>query len=458
MNFTTGGKHFWTHPSVLAFSESEDPIQAVSARASSVMLNAIQSGLAGPPFDPIQLAAFLGIRVTPRQEIADARILLAPDNNLLIEYNPTKPRARVRYSVAHELGHALFADCDHQTRYRLQRHEQRKDDWQLEMLCNIAAAEFLMPSAYFPEIADAELTIEQVLKLRKQFDVSTEAILLRLARKTSHRCAVFAASCLTHERADRHYQLDYLVNSRAGTFRLSPGNRLPAKSVITDCSAIGYTAVGEEHWSGVAENMRVECVGVLPFAGGLLPRVVGLLLPLGLNEIQKPLLKFVRGDATDPRGDEIRIVAHVVNDKAALWGAGFGLAVRKNWPEVQDAFVSWTRKNSGVLKLGNTYHTKMSTDLVFFQMVAQHGYGASTSARLRYGALRTCLERLADFTIEHKAAVHMPRIGAGQGGGAWGLVQQLIDETLCGRGIRVTVYDLPDSLPVASKSQRSLFN
>jgi len=457
MNPTAERKHFWTHPSVLALAQSEDPIEAILTRASAVVLDAIQSGLTGPPFDPVQLASRLGVQVAPREEVVDARILLAPEGNLLIEYNPNKPRGRIRYSVAHELGHALFADCDTQTRYRLQRHELRKDEWQLEMLCNIAAAEFLMPSAYFPELADAQLTIEHVLELRKQFDVSTEAVLLRLIRQTSRRCAVFAASCVSKKKDDLHYQLDYLVNSRNGKFHLTPGSRLPSSSIVRDCSAIGYTSIGDERWQGLSEAVRVECVGVLPYPGESLPRVVGLLIPLGSNEVQKPLLSFVRGDATDPRGDGLRVVAHVVNDKAFLWGAGFGLAVRKHWPEAQDAFVSWAQKHPAEFRLGNVYHAKVSSDLIFFQMIAQHGYGPSASARLRYGALRTCLQCLCNFAIENKATVHMPRIGAGQGGGAWGLIQQLLDETLCARGIEVTVYDLPEGTKGPAQLQESLF-
>jgi hypothetical protein len=40
-------------------------------------------------------------------------------------------------------------------------------------------------------------------------------------------------------------------------------------------------------------------------------------------------IEVIKGDATRLRGEGRRILAHVVNDKAALWGAGFVLAVRK---------------------------------------------------------------------------------------------------------------------------------
>jgi hypothetical protein len=42
----------------------------------------------------------------------------------------------------------------------------------------------------------------------------------------------------------------------------------------------------------------------------------------------------------------------------------------------------------------------------------------------------------------HKATVHMPRIGAGQSGGTWDNVEEIVRDTLTAEGVRVTVYDL----------------
>jgi len=41
------------------------------------------------------------------------------------------------------------------------------------------------------------------------------------------------------------------------------------------------------------------------------------------------------------------------------------------------------------------------------------------------------------------ASVHMPRIGAGQGGGDWAIDEDLIRSTLVENGVSVTIYDLP---------------
>ena len=119
-----------------------------------------------------------------------------------------------------------------------------------------------------------------------------------------------------------------------------------------------------------------------------------------------------------------------MNDKTPNWGAGFGLAVRKKWPRVQAAFQEWVASEPEALTLGNVHHMRVDDTTTVFQMVCQHGYGPSPTTRLRYAALKRCLERLAEFAVSVGASIHMPRIGAGYGGGSWGLIQQLIDEVL----------------------------
>jgi hypothetical protein len=41
----------------------------------------------------------------------------------------------------------------------------------------------------------------------------------------------------------------------------------------------------------------------------------------------------------------------------------------------------------------------------------------------------------------------MPRIGAGQAGGDWMIIKEMIEEELVRRGVEVTVYTLPGTSP-----------
>jgi hypothetical protein len=45
--------------------------------------------------------------------------------------------------------------------------------------------------------------------------------------------------------------------------------------------------------------------------------------------------------------------------------------------------------------------------------------------------------------VSRGAAVHAPRIGAGQAGGSWPVIEELINDILVRQGVKVVVYDLP---------------
>ncbi|MCW5550885.1 MAG: ImmA/IrrE family metallo-endopeptidase [Verrucomicrobiae bacterium] len=456
--FRNPGRSFWTHSSVVAFAANRDPVQRMISSASSLTLDAMQAGWSGPPYDPFQLAQHLKVRAIPSENISDAQITQAADGRFQIEFNPNRPRGRVRYSVAHELAHTIFPDCGEVVRHRLARQEQKGDEWQLEMLCNIGAAEFLMPVGSFDALKKQVTDIDQLLRLRSEFDVSMEALLLRVIRLTEQPCAMFTASRREDGATKGRYQLDYTVSSRSWPVKLTSGTPLPKTKSLPEITAIGFTAKADEGWPEPAGQVHVECVGIAPYPSRSYPRVVGMVRPLAAPTATTAGIEFIKGDATQPRGEGRRILAHVVNDKTALWGAGFGLAVRKKWPQVQTTFQNWAAAERDNLRLGKVFMSAVDQQTTAFQMICQHGYGPSPKPRIRYSALRSCLEQLAQFAVEQRASVHMPRIGSGYAGGAWGLIGQLIDETLCARGLRVTVYDLPESPGQFNPKQSSLFD
>src|ERR1700722_1114354 len=96
----------WTHPSVLALDEV-DPISAILHRARQMVLDAIEQGWTGPPYNPLKLAEIHGIRLLPTPSVLDARTLSDDGRHYKIEFNPQRPPARIHYSIAHELGHTL---------------------------------------------------------------------------------------------------------------------------------------------------------------------------------------------------------------------------------------------------------------------------------------------------------------------------------------------------------------
>ena len=444
----------WQNSSVTAFAAGFDPVKKMQQVASSVALEAIQNGWEGPPYDPFHLAEILKIRVVPKEEVMDARIVPLSTGKFQIEFNPNRPKQRIRYSIAHEIAHTFFRDCAERVRYRSQDRTM-PGEWELEMLCNVGAAELLMPTGSFSELKDRLVTVEDVLRLRKEYEVSVESLALRYIKVTDHPAAVFVASKKTNDPAER-YHVDYGSSSRSWPIRLPTGMVLPERTIVGDCTAIGFTAKATETWK--VGELAIECVGIPPYPNGIFPRVVGIARPTTETTRSTPKLQVVKGDATEPRGTGVKILAHIVNDKTPNWGAGFGRVVRETWPPLQEDFRRWVADDPNRLSLGHTFFGKIRDDFYLAPMICQHGYAPSVKQKLRYAVLKDCLEQVATKAAELNATVHMPKIGTGYGGGSWGLIEPLIDESLCRAGISVTVYELPDNDQKISQAQRSLFD
>ncbi|MCB9840168.1 MAG: ImmA/IrrE family metallo-endopeptidase [Phycisphaeraceae bacterium] len=430
----------WTNPSVRRFAGNRDPVQAIVDRARDLTLRAMDEGWPGPPFDPSELAKWLNLDVIPCADIRDARIVPKPDLGLSIEFNPNRSRGRVRYSIAHEIAHSLFPDCAEAVRNRSDRDEQVGDEWQLEMLCNLAAAEILMPLGTLPDLGKRTLNIDELMDLRREFDVSTEALLLRYIRLTPQSCALIALSRQESGAYADRYRIDYAVPSSTWTEEIPSGSYSSDGGLVTECTAIGYTAKGTEPWPKLG-SLHTECVGVPPYPGTTFPRVLALVS--GDSSVTtSSTITYLHGDAAEPRGSSPTIIAHVVNDTSGTWGAGFARQLARRYSEAQIDFRRWCASGQNH-SLGQTHFFGDPLHLQIASMVAQRGFGPSKLPRVSYPALEKCLGTVRDAAVSAGASVQMPRIGCGQAGGNWEIVSEVIDNQLARKGVQVIVYDLP---------------
>ena len=435
----------WTNPSVIALAQGSDPVATIQATARQTVVDAVERGWDGPPYDPFYLAEMLKISILPSDDVVDARTVPVP-GGLRIEFNPNRPHGRMRYSVAHEIAHTLFPDCAENVRNREPASTSRDDDWQLELLCNIGAAELLMPTGY-TDLESEGVDIDNLLSLRRKFDVSTEAILIRMAKLTGRGCAIFTAARIGQNDGPPTFRIDYSIPSRTWDINIPANFRVESSSVLSECTAIGFTAKGTESWGGQLPVFDVQCVGIPPFPGDRFPRIGGVVTSEHVHQSEGLQIEYLFGDATKPRGTGKRVIAHIVNDGAAKWGAGFALEVAKEWSFVQTEFQDWVHQDRGNLSLGNVHRAEIDDDLSIVHMVAQKGYGRSEKPRISYSALGNTLGQLREIASGQGASVHMPRIGTGQAGGHWELIRDLIDEHLVRRGISVFVYLLPGAVP-----------
>ena len=333
--------------------------------------------------------------------------------------------------------------------------ELQGDEWQLEAMCNVGAAEILMPLGSIKAVADADLTIESLLTLRKQYEVSMEALIIRVVRLARVPLRMFCASRVESGQNEGRLLLSYTIGSPAWQSDLDRAAAPPQGSVLSECTAIGYTTTAVETWG--RSRLRIEAVAIPPYPGSRFPRVVGILKPRQ-RVGNAPVFNFVRGDALKPRGGQTRILVHVVNDKTPNWGGGgFAAALGRRWPEVQSDFRELVSRDRQALRLGNVRIVRATEGILVASVVAQKGYGESARPRVRYTALRQGLELVAAAATSNHATVHMPRIGAGQGGGSWSVIEDIIQTVVVEQGISVTVYDLPGaSLPERLPLQEEL--
>jgi O-acetyl-ADP-ribose deacetylase (regulator of RNase III) len=156
-------------------------------------------------------------------------------------------------------------------------------------------------------------------------------------------------------------------------------------------------------------------------------------------------IRYVRGDATVPSVKGVKVIAHVCNDLGG-WGKGFVLAISRRWPEPEAAYRAWHRdRAANDFGLGAVQFVQVEPYVWVANMIGQRGTRTgSKGVPVRYEAIDTALETLAERAGELGATVHMPRIGCGLAGGKWSRVEPLIEERLVRRGIPVTVYDHGD--------------
>ncbi|MYS94380.1 MULTISPECIES: macro domain-containing protein [Streptomyces] len=156
-------------------------------------------------------------------------------------------------------------------------------------------------------------------------------------------------------------------------------------------------------------------------------------------------IRYVRGDATVPSVKGVKVIAHVCNDIGG-WGKGFVLAISRRWPEPEAAYRAWHRgRAANDFGLGAAQFVQVEPYVWVANMIGQRGTRTgSKGVPVRYEAIDTALEAMAERAGELGASVHMPRIGCGLAGGKWSRVEPLIEERLIRRGIPVTVYDHGD--------------
>lgn len=119
------------------------------------------------------------------------------------------------------------------------------------------------------------------------------------------------------------------------------------------------------------------------------------------------------------------IIAHGCNSRGVM-GSGVAFAVKKKYPQAFDAYVNFTV--GGLRPLGAVSYCCITDDLIIANAITQDDYG-TYKRMVNYEAVAKAFEDIDDKAQRFKTEIHIPKIGAGLGGGSWRIIEAIIEET-----------------------------
>ncbi len=155
-----------------------DPFAAIAERASRLVA---ESGLSHPPFSPNIYAQLRNVWQIVESDIRiDGRLVPSPPT-FTIELRRDRTFQRKNFTCAHEVAHTFFTPSPNVAFQCV--HITQEPDAMEEALCNLAAAELLMPNEVITAAgADYLPRPEALLEIASMFGTSLSATAIRLMK------------------------------------------------------------------------------------------------------------------------------------------------------------------------------------------------------------------------------------------------------------------------------------
>jgi Zn-dependent peptidase ImmA (M78 family) len=133
------------------------------------------------PVDVRMLASFRGISTIAEVDQAEAGCIFCAGERLLVHIRASDSPERQRFTICHEILHTFFPGFREERRRRTDTTVGAYDRNQLEeYLCDLGAAELLLPRQPFLATLPAQPHIDDVIDLAATFAASLEATALRI--------------------------------------------------------------------------------------------------------------------------------------------------------------------------------------------------------------------------------------------------------------------------------------
>lgn len=185
------------------YNRLDNSIEFVTRRTQNLVK---KSMISSPPFLPEFIAPLQRVKRIVKEDLGNVAGLLIPlDNGFEIRINATQPPERQNFSCAHEIGHTFFFEHEGISllkRIITEKGEKAGNNY-LEYLCDISAAELLMPSFIFAKYAAKyNFNIGSLSLLSNIFNTSIDATAIRLCDFINKRCYVTRLNLDKSQRLD----------------------------------------------------------------------------------------------------------------------------------------------------------------------------------------------------------------------------------------------------------------
>jgi Zn-dependent peptidase ImmA (M78 family) len=152
-----------------------DPVEAILLNARMLLM---ESGMKDPPYFPERYANVRQIEnIVDRDMRVDGR-LVPHGERFIVELRRDRSPERKNFTCAHEIAHTFFYEAVPSIKYRSDVQSADPDE---EALCDIAAAELLMPLKVIRRIAnDYSPSPQSLRQLAQMFQTSLTATIIRL--------------------------------------------------------------------------------------------------------------------------------------------------------------------------------------------------------------------------------------------------------------------------------------
>jgi len=152
------------------------------------------------------------------------------------------------------------------------------------------------------------------------------------------------------------------------------------------------------------------------------------------------MITYRQGDITQVKSG---VIVHGCNCQGVM-GSGVAKALRNMHPEIFTPYSDKCKAYNDAYclvetddLLGQVVLVEVAPTLMIANAITQKYYGNDGRKYVSYDAVDAALDVVGKFVRATKQQIHMPKIGAGLGGGDWRIISSIVETRLSDRDVTV---------------------